>query len=152
MLQGASTTPFMCVLTGPLGPSVIVMATKPFTVRGCQVVQLDSGIDGWWAGVAGGAPWQLPQNAGSVPVHTGRAGPWHQALPQVWLVFVIPLLGFLGRSSFDVDVAAGVAGAVVVTLFLGPIFYFTVCRSRLELDAQGARDQPGPLRRHRDLA
>jgi len=58
-------------------------------------------------------------------------------LPAVWLVFVIPLLGFLGRSSVPGDAAAGVAGAVVVTLILGPIFYFTVWRSRLELDAQG---------------
>lgn len=58
-------------------------------------------------------------------------------LPAVWLMFVVVLTGFLGRSTVPGEAAAGVAGAGILTLIFGPIFYFTVWRSRLELDAQG---------------
>jgi len=58
-------------------------------------------------------------------------------LPGVWLAFVVVLLGLLGGSTAPGDSAAGLGGATILTLIFAPIFYFTVWRSRLELDEQG---------------
>jgi hypothetical protein len=58
-------------------------------------------------------------------------------LPAIWLLFVAMLLGTLGRGTLPGEAAAGFVAAGILTLVLGPMFYLTVWRSRLELDAQG---------------
>jgi hypothetical protein len=58
-------------------------------------------------------------------------------LPTIWLVFVTALLSILGTSDVAVESTAGIGAAVILTLIVGPMFYFMVWKSRLELDEQG---------------
>ena len=58
-------------------------------------------------------------------------------LPATWLLFVAALLWAFGGSANAGDSMAGAGTAMILTLIFGPIFYFTVWQSRLELDSNG---------------
>jgi hypothetical protein len=58
-------------------------------------------------------------------------------LPVVWLAMICVLFVSIGPSASREEREAGVLTALIVTLIMGPIFYFAVWRSRLELNESG---------------